>query len=187
MSTSKTKHTPGPWWYDEDLSALVAVVGHKVKAIADFGRIDDAEINTRLIAAAPELLEALAETLRCLEWHNQQHGVAMDDVACKKGRAAIRKATGKVSKIDKWVRTETPAPQVQMAIELTPTWVEVLPVLLHGLEFCDSDTRNTAKVELQRMARLADAYGEAVKRIAQYEKVVADIEAVIEAARYEAA
>ena len=107
----------------------------------------------------------------------------MDDVACKKGRAAIRKATGKVSKIDKWVRTETPAPQVQMAIELTPTLVEVLPVLLHGLEFCDSDTRSTAKVELQLMARNADAYVEAVKRIAQYQQVIADIEAVIEAAK----
>lgn len=184
---SKTKHTPGPWWYDEDLSALVAVVGHKVKAIADFGRIDDAEANTRLIAAAPELLEALAETLRCLEWHNRQHGVAMDDVACKKGRAAISKATGNVSKIDKWVRTETPVPQVQMAIELTPTWTEVLPVLLHALEFCDSDTRSKAKVKLHLMASNADAYVKAAERLAQYEKVIANIEAVIEAARYEAA
>ena len=33
------------------------------------------------------------------------------------------------------------------------------------------------------MARLADAYGEAVKRIAEYEKVVDNIEAVIEAAK----
>ena len=77
-------------------------------------------------------------------------------------------------------------PKVQMVIELTPTWVEVLPILIDAIEH-NASSRNTAKVELQRMARLADAYGEAVKRIAQYEKVVADIEAVIEAARYEAA
>ena len=77
-------------------------------------------------------------------------------------------------------------PKVQMVIELTPTWVEVLPILIDAVEH-NTSSRNTAKVELQRMARLADAYGEAVKRIAQYEKVVANIEAFIEAARYEAA
>lgn len=77
-------------------------------------------------------------------------------------------------------------PKVQMVIELTPTWVEVLPILIDAVEH-NTSSRNTAKVELQRMARLADAYGEAVKRIAQYEKVVANIEAVIEAARYESA
>ena len=77
-------------------------------------------------------------------------------------------------------------PKVQMVIELTPTWVEVLPILIDAVEH-NTSSRNTAKVELQRMARLADAYCEAVKRIAQYEKVVANIEAVIEAAHYEAA
>ena len=77
-------------------------------------------------------------------------------------------------------------PKVQMVIELTPTWVEVLPILIDAVEH-NTLSRNTAKVEIQRMARLADAYGEAVKRIAQYEKVVANIEAVIEAARYESA
>ena len=210
MSTSKTKHTPGPWvlsdYYSDcltvtdkdgfeivDVKAVAVLQGYSEKLSIDHWANspkasrelseEEFDANTRLIAAAPELLRALAETLRRLEWHNQQHGVAMDDVAWKKGRAAIRKATGKVSKIDKWVRTETPAPQVQMAIELTPTWVEVLPVLLHGLEFCDSDTRSTAEVELQLMARNADAYVEAVKRIAQYQQVIADIEAVIEAAK----
>lgn len=77
-------------------------------------------------------------------------------------------------------------PKVQMVIELTPTWVEVLPILIDAVEH-NTSSRNMAKVEIQRMARLADAYGEAVKRIAQYEKVIANIEAVIEAARYESA
>lgn len=73
-------------------------------------------------------------------------------------------------------------PKVQMVIELTPTWVEVLPILIDAVEH-NTSSRNTAKVELQRMARLADAYVEAVKRIAQYQQVIADIEAVIEAAK----
>ena len=72
--------------------------------------------------------------------------------------------------------------KVQMVIELTPTWVEVLPILIDAVEH-NTSSRNTAKVELQRMARLADAYVEAVKRIAQYQQVIADIEAVIEAAK----
>lgn len=72
--------------------------------------------------------------------------------------------------------------KVQMVIELTPTWVEVLPILIDAVEH-NTSSRNTAKVELQRMARLADAYGEAVKWIAQYQQVIADIEAVIEAAK----
>lgn len=73
-------------------------------------------------------------------------------------------------------------PKVQMVIELTPTWVEVLPILIDAVEH-NASSRNTAKVELQLMARNADAYVEAVKRIAQYQQVIADIEAVIEAAK----
>ena len=73
-------------------------------------------------------------------------------------------------------------PKVQMVIELTPTWVEVLPILIDAVEH-NTSSRNTAKVELQLMARNADAYGEAMKRIAQYQQVIADIEAVIEAAK----
>ena len=48
-------------------------------------------------------------------------------------------------------------PKVQTVIELTPTWVEVLPILIDAVEH-NTSSRNTAKVELQRMARLADAY-----------------------------
>ena len=73
-------------------------------------------------------------------------------------------------------------PKVQMVIEVTPTWVEVLPILIDAVEH-NTSSRNTAKVELQLMARNADAYVEAVKRIAQYQQVIADIEAVIEAAK----
>lgn len=41
-----------------------------------------------------ELLAALAEATRCLEWHNERHGVAMDGQAVIKARAAIAKAKG---------------------------------------------------------------------------------------------
>jgi hypothetical protein len=47
-----------------------------------------------LLAAAPDLLTALQSTLRCLAWHEEQHGVGMDAKAIADARAAIAKATG---------------------------------------------------------------------------------------------
>ena len=40
-----------------------------------------------------ELLEALIEAKRCLEWHVERHGVGMDAQAVHQARAAIAKAT----------------------------------------------------------------------------------------------
>jgi hypothetical protein len=50
-----------------------------------------------LLSAAPDLLEALRATLRCLEWHEQRHGVGMDAKAVKDARAVIAKATGEAA------------------------------------------------------------------------------------------
>jgi hypothetical protein len=50
-----------------------------------------------LLSAAPDLLEALRATLRCLEWHEQRHGVGMDAKAVKDAYAAIAKATGEAA------------------------------------------------------------------------------------------
>jgi hypothetical protein len=44
----------------------------------------------------PELLDSLMEATRCLEWHNERHGVAMDGQAVIKSRAAIAKAKGEI-------------------------------------------------------------------------------------------
>lgn len=56
MDKSSQKHTPGPWTFAPDLSAVVVVQDHRVRAVADFGKIDlpETEANARLIAAAPE-------------------------------------------------------------------------------------------------------------------------------------
>ena len=84
-------HTPGPWKHGE------GVCNHKVYSVAQpekdeivrcYGDTpEEAEANVRLIAAAPELLEALRKIER-MPWPNGESPYAL--VA----RSAIAKATG---------------------------------------------------------------------------------------------
>jgi hypothetical protein len=75
------KHTPGPWWHDVERSMggapIIAAkrgdrprVREVAKVLFDNGS-DDPEVraNARLIAAAPDLLEALTELLAMLRKH----------------------------------------------------------------------------------------------------------------------
>ena len=84
------KHTPGPWFVDASRQEGLAI-RHDSKMICQipgYGvgtRIDDA----RLIAAAPELLEALKLADAMLSGSNM-NAKAVE----KKVRAAIAKATG---------------------------------------------------------------------------------------------
>lgn len=105
-----TKHTQGPWFADEEgriwrrpLSELYerggTVAGDKPIAVAYFGwyRTDEkgypVEDNARLIAAAPELLEALQLAADYIDgptaWMQ-----AKEDVLRERLYAAIAKATG---------------------------------------------------------------------------------------------
>ena len=98
-----TKHTPGPWKLDRSLQPAdgeydyaISSPEHFVLAEA-FGRSANgghppAEANARLIAAAPELLEALD---RIQNWPRVFDGLRAEDVAF--ARAAIAKATGEQS------------------------------------------------------------------------------------------
>lgn len=83
-----SKHTPGPWRVVEDrVPASLEVYAGKT-AIAECWRRADAltELaNARLIAAAPDLLEALEFVIR---------GVPDTWEGVQKARAAIAKATG---------------------------------------------------------------------------------------------
>lgn len=112
MSASKeekVKHTPGPWKYHEELGAQFSMVGNSDYVVAGIpnetwtGCEDDLPIqraNARLIAAAPDLLEALETaashvcSLLCPsvkrtgeEWTHSKE--------CEQVRAAIAKAKGK--------------------------------------------------------------------------------------------
>lgn len=89
------KHTPGPWsFYTEPQpngcpvvgsnGLLICMLGHSVR-MADQKEI--ALANARLIAAAPELLEALVDAIVYLQNH-------LPDEALAPHRAAVYKAMG---------------------------------------------------------------------------------------------
>lgn len=92
----KTKHTPAPWiWqYDgTDKSGLKVIAGDDLNIVDFVGgeNIQEAEANARLIAAAPELLEALEQ---CLTRINPKSKDTWDLKAIHVAKAAIAKATG---------------------------------------------------------------------------------------------
>ena len=92
-----SKHTPGPWAIYVNAPSDVVIRkmskdGYELCAIA---RVSSGYANAHLIAAAPELLEALRGMLALDEEHHQR-GHCDDDVCAevRKARAAIAKATG---------------------------------------------------------------------------------------------
>jgi hypothetical protein len=102
----KTQHTPGPWavrdhWADEGAFEVYPTRGGEPKIgqwsalaeVPEYGPNDapEAEANARLIAAAPDLLEALELMLENLD---AMYVVSPASSAHKKARAAIAKATG---------------------------------------------------------------------------------------------
>lgn len=94
-----TKHTRGPWHTNKPIESNGYVWVDPIDGVC--GEIatawptttdGEAEANARLIAAAPELLEALIELNSV-----SARGFLYDDPARIKARAAIAKATGSQS------------------------------------------------------------------------------------------
>ena len=88
-----TQHTPGPWkFYDDSNDGKtnrieIVAIGKTVARIYHSVPAEDLP-NARLIAAAPDLLEALKDALCVLECCGK------DYPAASKAQAAIAKATG---------------------------------------------------------------------------------------------
>ena len=96
------KHTPGPWRIvdmpqegaphiaagttNDDMTLVAAIIWPYE---TEGWRAED-EANARLIAAAPDLLEAL----QVMTWHSGYHSPTTPCSHCAKVRAAIAKATG---------------------------------------------------------------------------------------------
>jgi hypothetical protein len=101
-----TKHTPGPWKYHMGLydgmpphaRGYIYPVDHKIEGFNMYTDIsgdkyedrDEVEANARLIAAAPELLEALELVRVGLDMGNADYNPAVKERVA----AAIAKATG---------------------------------------------------------------------------------------------
>ena len=110
---SDSKHTPGPWFtkraqlpvdgeYDWCVGAHINGKPHVI--IEAFGRVSEddrpnAEANARLIAAAPEMFEALEQSMQA--WVNaieldllpSQH-IKTAEMLIERARAALSKARG---------------------------------------------------------------------------------------------
>ena len=87
-------HTPGPWVVERaDDAYCIANVGNLV-IMPCGGKVkhDNAEADARLIAAAPDLLEALEQVCRIWDHHCDAHGDGTPSEAHARVRAAIAKA-----------------------------------------------------------------------------------------------
>ena len=89
---SEAKHTPGPWQWTQHFDPTISIYKDGFGQIA---RLYDSsagtgKANARLIAAAPDLLDALVQFV------DEFEGCYADgEPAMIKARAAIAKATGK--------------------------------------------------------------------------------------------
>jgi hypothetical protein len=91
----KTKHTPGPWddtGHDGKDTQIVSSQWGEVARVVYNGDCAQRTANARLIAAAPELLEALAFYADSANWFGAPAPVYLD--SGKLARAAIAKAEG---------------------------------------------------------------------------------------------
>jgi hypothetical protein len=93
MSIEDMKHTPGPWNYDRSGYSLYVNSGRElVTALSmDGKRLETSEANARLIAAAPDMLDALQRAREVLLWNLGDD--ARIDAAFAAVSAAIHKAT----------------------------------------------------------------------------------------------
>lgn len=92
----KAKYTPGPWKHDDTWGLIVSDDGAEIAA-CHAGRTGDKSetlANAALIAAAPEMLEALHEAERLLSEVSTRTGMSFFSVGSLI-RAAIEKAEGK--------------------------------------------------------------------------------------------
>ena len=85
--TNETKqpHTPGPWDYD-----IILDICTESNDLSEGGNQSVDEANARLIAAAPELLEACEAA-----YANLKPAYSSEHIVIRRLRAAISAATGK--------------------------------------------------------------------------------------------
>lgn len=88
-----SKHTPGPWRVDPSMSLCIDSPSGNVGLMNLARPKAESEANARIVAAAPDLLEALIE-LATEERRDDDDPVL--EAARAKARAAIAKAEGRL-------------------------------------------------------------------------------------------
>lgn len=84
-----TKHTEGPWPMRESATHVTVTNARGDAVFHDDKRIPGVMANARLIAAAPDLLDALKALLE-----RYVLAIGNEGIECLTARAAIAKATG---------------------------------------------------------------------------------------------
>lgn len=93
-----SEHTPGPWyfghwgdhfWVGPDRTGQTGKIAGAVWGMGEV--VEAGRANARLIAAAPDLLEAVKTAIESAVWRHQSHCVCE---VCEQMRAAIAKAEG---------------------------------------------------------------------------------------------
>ena len=85
------KHTPGPWIADG--TTVMTSDGIYLHVATTHFLTDRPEANARLIAAAPEMYEALKALVESLDWEAKRSGTTY--AGHEDARAAIAKAEGR--------------------------------------------------------------------------------------------
>lgn len=93
-------HTPGPWTTDGDRVGRIVPKDNKFFSVAAVGGFDHEELkaNARLIAAAPQLLQACRAIIKWIELDNQDDPVIEEltlTTVSELAMEAIEKAEGK--------------------------------------------------------------------------------------------
>ena len=78
---TKTQHTPGPWKLELDKKEIIVRDSHEVSLHEAYVKIGDEgreleEANARLIAAAPDLLNAAKEALAFMGCNGEEYSEA---------------------------------------------------------------------------------------------------------------
>ena len=84
-----SKRSPGPWPTRESATHVTVTNARGDAVFHDDKRIPGVMADARLIASAPELLEALTDCVEHMHWTQP-----LGEAALKKAKAAIAKATG---------------------------------------------------------------------------------------------
>lgn len=96
MSKQETSHTPGPWEVFETHTGHYVLDSAEQAVVCQIEWCLEAEANARLIASAPELLDALKRL--CAKFGVDDDGWPRDGTELREARSAIAKAEGRVER-----------------------------------------------------------------------------------------
>ena len=95
VNEMNTQHTSGPWWIGHGTLSIYSSEG-RIADLKQSANDDQDEADARLIAAAPDLLEALKEYEKFVATRRSELGTLSNEMERVNAtvRAAINKATG---------------------------------------------------------------------------------------------